>query len=205
MTYVISQILSIGAATHSISKYRLTYIMSVSLVVQFRLDSIYLHWVSKNLEHEHYALINSKPPPSSSTGIWLSSVPEGFWDVNFAWVGWDIWTGPLNLSSGIHVFYHVIWGCKKIVYFCEKRLGLWIKGLKESRSRWSDLMAFSDGFLVKSESINIFQNNNTLARALTFRKNPMEPPQEDDSLRSRDQLLWVVMFVSVVITYYPSH
>ena len=29
--------------------------------------------------------------------------------------------------------------------------------------------------------------------------------QEDHSLRSRDQLLWAVMFVSVVITYYPLH
>ena len=140
MTYVISQILSIGAATHSIWKYRLTYIMSVSLVVHFRTDSIYLHWGSKNLGHEYYAPINSKHPPSSSTGIWLSSVPEGFWDVNFAWVGWDIWTGPLNLSSGIHVFYHVIWGCKKIVYFCEKRT------MEKRSKRKSQSTIRSDGF-----------------------------------------------------------
>ena len=38
------------------------------------------------------------------------------------------------------------------------------------------------------------------------KQNPMEPPQKDHSLRSRDQLLWVVMFVSVVIlSYYPLH
>ena len=42
--------------------------MSVSFVVQFYPDSIYLHPGSKNLRHEHYAPINSKvrhlsPPP----------------------------------------------------------------------------------------------------------------------------------------------
>ena len=41
------------------------------------------------------------------------------------------------------MFYHVVWGCKrKELTFV--RLGLWRKSLQESRSRQSDLMAFSD-------------------------------------------------------------
>ena len=63
-------------------------------------------------------------------------------------------------------------------------------------------MAFSD---LEERNIKNFQKNDTLARAPTLRKNPMEPRQEDHSLGSREQLLWVVMFVSVVITYYPLH
>ena len=62
-------------------------------------------------------------------------------------------------------------------------------------------MAFSDLEERKHKNFpKIFQKNNTLARAPTLRKNPMEPRQEDHSLRLRDQLLWVVMFASVVIT-----
>ena len=63
-------------------------------------------------------------------------------------------------------------------------------------------MAFSD---LEERKHKKFPENDTLARAPTLRKNPMEPPQEDHSLGSREQLLYVVMFVSVVITYYPLH
>ena len=39
-------------------------------------------------------------------------------------------------------------------------------------------MAFSD---LEEWNIKIFQKNNTVARAPTLPKNPMEPPEEDDS------------------------
>ena len=41
------------------------------------------------------------------------------------------------------MFYHVIWGCTRKEFTFARR-GLWRKGLQESRSRQSDLMAFSD-------------------------------------------------------------
>ena len=113
-------------------------------------------------------------------------------------VGHLSWTSVFQAE---YVFYHVIWGCSRKEFTFARR-GLWRKGLQESRNRQSDLMAFSD---LEEWNIKIFQKNNTVARAPTLPKKPYGASWRGRFLRSRDQLLWVVMFVSVVITYYPSH
>ena len=101
--------------------------MSVSFVVQFHPDSIYLHGRSKNLGLEHFAPINSKlrhlPPPSQRA--------------------------------------------------FDRRLFPWDWGMRTLRG-WGRTF--------------------DICCVPTLRKSPMEPPQEDDSLRSRDQYQNILSF-----------
>ena len=86
------------------------------------------------------ALIKSRlqhpPPPRPHTGIWLYFSFQRVGNLNLAWVGWAISPDLPSPSSGIHVFYLLVWSCLKVEFTFAKR---WLrrKGLQESYSRWS--------------------------------------------------------------------
>ena len=63
-------------------------------------------------------------------------------------------------------------------------------------------MAFSD---LEERKYKHFPEQHHAGARPNIAQKPYGASSRGDSLRSRDQLLWVVMFVSVVITYYPSH
>ena len=79
--------------------------MSVSFVVQFYPDSVYLHSGSKNLRHEHYAPINSKVR-------YLSPPPQQVFDHRLFPRGLGMCTLPGWGNMGKY---------QKIIYFSEKR------------------------------------------------------------------------------------